>query len=187
MSSLLVFNRVYRMEIQSFVLVFSTPLVNQRPSNLIGSPSSPLTVCNGGGGGGIGLCGEHMHGVFDQIPKWSTQWSSRQCSSTSLLARLNVDKKTCKATLRRVFYLSEVPSPPVTPYPPPPQKDYTDRKQSQMLLSKKITCKKTLRQVFYLSEAPSPPMTPYSPPPPLTHCMRVCIILIHTRRGGGGS
>ncbi len=35
MSSLLVFNRVYRLEIQSVMLVYSTPLVNQRPSNLL--------------------------------------------------------------------------------------------------------------------------------------------------------
>jgi hypothetical protein len=35
----------------------------------------------------------------------------------------------------------------------------------------------------YLSEAPSPPMTPYSP---LTHCIRVYCILIHTAKGGGG-
>ncbi len=32
MSSLLLFNRVYRLEIQSVMLVFSTPFVNQRPS-----------------------------------------------------------------------------------------------------------------------------------------------------------
>jgi hypothetical protein len=35
MSSLLVFNRVYRMEIQSVMLVFSDPLVNCFPSNLL--------------------------------------------------------------------------------------------------------------------------------------------------------
>ncbi len=34
MSSLLVFNRVYRLEIQSVMLVFSTPLFNQRSTNL---------------------------------------------------------------------------------------------------------------------------------------------------------
>jgi hypothetical protein len=27
-------------------------------------------------------------------------------------------KLTCKVTLRQVFYLSEAPSPPMTPYPP---------------------------------------------------------------------
>ncbi len=36
----------------------------------------------------------------------------------------------------------------------------------------------------YLSEAPSPPMTLY--PPPLTHCILVYCILIHTGKGGGG-
>jgi hypothetical protein len=42
MSSLLVFNRVNRLEIQSVMLVLSTPLVNKRPSNLLsGSPIPP--------------------------------------------------------------------------------------------------------------------------------------------------
>jgi hypothetical protein len=70
MSSLLVFNRVYRLEIQSVMLVFSTPLVNWGPSILLtGLPNPPAlppfpvristgvyihTVCNGGGGGGSG-------------------------------------------------------------------------------------------------------------------------------------
>jgi hypothetical protein len=56
------------------MLVFSTPLVNQRPSNLLtGSPPPPLpvrkstglciyTVCNGGGR--IGLCGEHLQKLY---------------------------------------------------------------------------------------------------------------------------
>ncbi len=62
MSSLLVFNRVYRLDVQSVMLVFSTPLVNCCPS--IFSLTSPLpkvnvqyiqTVCVavGGGGGGV--------------------------------------------------------------------------------------------------------------------------------------
>ena len=56
MSSLLVFDRVYRLEIQSVMLVFSTPLVNLRLSNLLtGSPPHPLLCEN------IGLCGEHLH------------------------------------------------------------------------------------------------------------------------------
>ncbi len=43
MSSLLVFNRVYRLEIQSIMLVFTTPLVNYCRSNLnlTGSPNRP--------------------------------------------------------------------------------------------------------------------------------------------------
>ncbi len=40
MSSLLV-NRVYRLEIKSVMLVFSTPLVNQRPANLLTGSSTP--------------------------------------------------------------------------------------------------------------------------------------------------
>jgi hypothetical protein len=46
MSSLLVFNRVYWLEIQSVMLVFSTPLVNYRLSNLLtGSPTPPPPSC----------------------------------------------------------------------------------------------------------------------------------------------
>jgi hypothetical protein len=41
MLSLLVFNRVYRLEMQAVILVFSIPLVDQRHSNLLtGSPTS---------------------------------------------------------------------------------------------------------------------------------------------------
>ncbi len=49
---------------------------------------------------------------------------------------------------------------------------------------KNFTCKGTLRQVFYLSEAPPS----YDPifPSPLTHCIRVYSILIHTGKGGRG-
>ncbi len=43
-----------------------------------------------------------------------------------------------------------------------------------------LTCKGTLRQVFICLR----PRTPY--PPPLTHCIHVYSILIHTGRGGGG-
>ncbi len=42
MSSLLVFNRVYKLEIQSVMLVFSTPLVNCCPSTFsLISPTPP--------------------------------------------------------------------------------------------------------------------------------------------------
>ncbi len=50
---------------------------------------------------------------------------------------------------------------------------------------KQLTCKGTVRQVFYLSEAPPPTVRPHTPHP-LTHCIRVYSILIHTGRGGGG-
>ncbi len=49
MSSLLVLYRVYRLEIQSVMLVFSTPLVNQCPSTIFSSsphPPSPLSCVN---------------------------------------------------------------------------------------------------------------------------------------------
>jgi hypothetical protein len=45
MSSLLVFDRVYRLEIQSVMLVLLTSLVNWRPSNLLsGSPTPPTPL-----------------------------------------------------------------------------------------------------------------------------------------------
>jgi hypothetical protein len=67
MSSLLVFNRVYRLEIQSVMLVFSTPLMNWADLSLT-SPFPPFqskrTVDTdsvwlwgvGVGGGGVELC-----------------------------------------------------------------------------------------------------------------------------------
>jgi hypothetical protein len=70
-SSLLVFNRVYRLEIQSVMLVFATPLGNCCPSTFsLTSPTPPpkvpkvkvqyiQTVCGcgrGDGTGGIELC-----------------------------------------------------------------------------------------------------------------------------------
>jgi hypothetical protein len=42
MSSLLVFNRVYRLETQSVILVFSTGFVKHCPSNLLPGYLSPL-------------------------------------------------------------------------------------------------------------------------------------------------
>jgi hypothetical protein len=36
-------NRVYRLEIQSVMFVFSTPLVNERPSNLLTGSTIPLS------------------------------------------------------------------------------------------------------------------------------------------------
>jgi hypothetical protein len=66
MTSLLVFNRVYRLDIQLVIMVFSTPLVNYRPStfSLVHLPPFPMfytfyTVCNREGEG-MGLRGEHI-------------------------------------------------------------------------------------------------------------------------------
>jgi hypothetical protein len=63
MSSLLVFVRVYRLEIQLVMLAFSTPLVNCRPSIFsLTSPTphtlsqSKSTKCGCGGGGGVLFC-----------------------------------------------------------------------------------------------------------------------------------
>jgi hypothetical protein len=61
------FDSVYRLEIQSVMLVFSTPLVNYCPFTFsLTSPTPPLlykinvqympTVCGWGGGGGVELC-----------------------------------------------------------------------------------------------------------------------------------
>ncbi len=75
MSSLLVFNRVYRLEIQSVMLVFSTSLVNCCPSTF--SPSLPPSesteftdnawLWGRGGGGGVELCCRPYSAVSDQI------------------------------------------------------------------------------------------------------------------------
>ncbi len=83
-SSSLVFNRVYRLEIQSLMLVFSTPLVNCCPFYFLSDlpHPSPLpkvnvqyiqAVCGcGGWGGGFELCCRPysagvQHSVSDQI------------------------------------------------------------------------------------------------------------------------
>jgi hypothetical protein len=72
MSSLLVFYRVYRLEVQSVMLVFSTPLVNCCPStfSLIPPPLPPFSkltysvrLWGGGGGGG----GEVLSCVVEHI------------------------------------------------------------------------------------------------------------------------
>jgi hypothetical protein len=81
MSSLLVFNRVYRLELQSVVLVFSTPLVNYRSApltfSLVHLPPHPLSLCEkyrgtciqfircvtaywGWGGGAAGASDKHL-------------------------------------------------------------------------------------------------------------------------------
>ncbi len=86
MSSLLVFNGVYRLEIQSVMLVFSTPLVNCCHSTFSLTSSPPLpppsqsqrtvytdSLCLWGGGwGGVELCCRPYsagiyHSVSDQI------------------------------------------------------------------------------------------------------------------------
>jgi hypothetical protein len=69
MSFSLVFNRVYRLEIQSVMLVFSTPLVNCCPSSFsLTFPTTPpipkvnvqyiqtVCSCGRGWGGGVELC-----------------------------------------------------------------------------------------------------------------------------------
>jgi hypothetical protein len=78
MSSLLVFNRVYRLEIQSVIQYkyFRPSLVNCCPSNLMsGSPASPVpkvqvqTVCGGGGGGkgALSCVGDHILQEFNTL------------------------------------------------------------------------------------------------------------------------
>ncbi len=66
MSSLLVFGRVYRLEVQSVMLVFSIPLVNCCPSTFsLTSPATPpfpketyitYRQCVAVGGGGVLSC-----------------------------------------------------------------------------------------------------------------------------------
>jgi hypothetical protein len=70
MSVLLVFNRVYRLEIQSVMLVFSTPLVTNTPLPSLQFTSPPYTVFNGGEVDRVvwrAYTGV-IHCVFDQIP-----------------------------------------------------------------------------------------------------------------------
>jgi hypothetical protein len=72
MSSLLVFNRAYRLKIESVMLVFSTPLVYCCPSNFsMTSPPSPLTPFPKGGwgwGGGVLSCVvDHILQEFDTL------------------------------------------------------------------------------------------------------------------------
>jgi hypothetical protein len=86
MSSLLVFNSVYRLAIQSVLLVFSTPLVNDCPSTISLTFLTPLPpppkknirtvfadcVWVWGGGGGVLSC------VVDHIlQEFNTQLLSR--------------------------------------------------------------------------------------------------------------
>jgi hypothetical protein len=81
MSSSLVFNRVYRLEIQSDMLVFSTPLVNCCPYTFsLTYPTPPplpkvnvqyiqtVCVCGGMGGGGadVELCCRPYSKDFNQ-------------------------------------------------------------------------------------------------------------------------
>jgi hypothetical protein len=62
MLSLLVFNRVYILEIQTFMLVFSTPLVKYCLSNLlIGSPPYVNIQCVTGGRIG---CVESIYRIY---------------------------------------------------------------------------------------------------------------------------
>ncbi len=78
MSSLLVFNRVYRLEIQSVMLVFFTLFVNSRPSPLPCSNEYMgyvfIHCVKGRGGGGVGVrvvwraYTGFIHYLFDQIP-----------------------------------------------------------------------------------------------------------------------
>jgi hypothetical protein len=74
------------------MLVFSTPLADYRPSNILSGspPPAPLflvwistgvciyTVCNGGGGGeGTGLCREHIQELYTlYLPRFRTYRSA---------------------------------------------------------------------------------------------------------------
>jgi hypothetical protein len=64
-----VFYRVYRLEIQLVVLVYSTPLVNSTPLtfSLVHLPPPPLPCVNMYSmylAKGIGLCEEHMQDLY---------------------------------------------------------------------------------------------------------------------------
>jgi hypothetical protein len=110
MSSLLVFNIVYRLEIKSVMLVFSTPHVNCCPSTFsLTSPTPPppsqskyiKTVC-GCGGGGVFSC------VVDNIlEKFTTLFLTR--FRTYKIATPPQTKTQVKTTFRdRCLYSSFV-------------------------------------------------------------------------------
>jgi hypothetical protein len=71
-----------------------------------------------------------LTGILDIVP-W-TRWPCRICPCPDdfnhreiRLIECNakcryLKRLTCRGTLRQVFYLSETPTPPMTPYSPPP-------------------------------------------------------------------
>ncbi len=114
MPSLLVFYRVYRLEIQSVMLVFSTGFVNYCPSTLTllsgycsPPPPSPLpcvkkftvftyTVCNGGGGGGIWGHGRGGGGPqTDETPAAKSSYRSIFYITTFGIAFYQSNLSTC--------------------------------------------------------------------------------------------
>jgi hypothetical protein len=69
MSSLLEFNRVYRLEIQSLMLVFSTPLMKCCPSTffLTSPPLPPSQSIRTAVGGGVGGVKDHILQEFNTL------------------------------------------------------------------------------------------------------------------------
>ncbi len=118
MSSLLVFNRVYVLEIQSVMLVFSTPLVNCCPSTFcLTSPTPPplpkvnaqyiQTVCCCGGGVVLSCVVDHI------LQEFNTLFLTR--FRTYKIASPLQTKTPVKTTFRDwCLYSSFVHGPPIT-------------------------------------------------------------------------
>ncbi len=79
MSSFLVFIRVHRLEIQSVMLVFPPSFLNYCPSTFSPvqhhhPPPFPVWISTGlvcdGGGGEIGVCGEHIQELYCTVCIW---------------------------------------------------------------------------------------------------------------------
>jgi hypothetical protein len=99
MSSFLVFNRVYRLEICTVSHVGILAQICELLPLYLLSSSPPPPVNNYRsiqslqcvtGGGGVGLCGEHiqelyMHCVFDQIPNQKNCFTTNTCRQVPLL------------------------------------------------------------------------------------------------------
>jgi hypothetical protein len=108
MSSLLAFSRVYRLEIQSVMLVFSAPLVNCCPSTFsLTSPNPPppqkkvnvhRQCVAGGGGGGVECVVDHI------LHKFNTLFQTR--FRTNKIATPPQTKTPVKTTFRDWFLYS---------------------------------------------------------------------------------
>ncbi len=59
--------------------------------------------------------------VYNTREEGKEEWTLGAWLYYRMQCQMSLPKKvTCKWTLRQVFYLSETPSPPMTPYSPPP-------------------------------------------------------------------
>ncbi len=122
---------------QSHCWYFWPSLVNYCPSNLLTGSLPPFlvwistgvwifTVCNGGGGDGIGLCGKHgvIHCVFYQIPNLQNCFTTpnknlggegglRQINTCRHVLYKSIFKKSGQLELESISYLVHALQPTV--------------------------------------------------------------------------